>query len=252
MNRADLRRHLVESRIAGEVETPRRSNVGNIRRLIRAEPYAWLGIRAARDYTFEDVLQIMVERCGISPDPAYADGPDTIDADLTLAALDEMGERLAKAARNRERVFVATGHPSGVMAIHMPVASALAAAGCELLTPQPGRFFEVPDGRRNLRYVGCVGVLGSGGDLNHTHSAIPMESLLQGGLQPDLVLADHGWAGAAGQAGIDTLGFADCNDPALFVGAAEGKLAVVVPLDDNVQPHLYEPLTLHLLDAVGG
>ena len=31
-----------------------------------------------------------------------------------------------------------------------------------------------------------------------------------------------------------TVGFADCNDPALFVGEAEGKVAVSVPLDDNV------------------
>ena len=39
---------------------------------------------------------------------------------------------------------------------------------------------------------------------------------------PDLVVADHGWAGAAGQAGVTAVGFADCNDPALFVGEAEG------------------------------
>jgi hypothetical protein len=250
VKRAELREHLVTARIAGDVDTPRRSNVGNIRRLIRGEPYAWLGVRRERDYSFDDLLQIMVDRCGIGPDPAYDDGPDTIDPELTLDTLDAMSNRLAKAARNRERVFVATGHPSGVMAIHMPVASALIAAGCELLTPDAGRWLEVPDGRRNIRYVGCVGVLSSGGDLNHTHSSLPMESLLRDGMQPDLVLADHGWAGAAGQAGIDTVGFADCNDPALFVGAAEGKLEVVVPLDDNVQPHLYEPVTLHLLAAI--
>ena len=58
---------------------------------------------------------------------------------------------------------------------------------------------------------------------------------------PDLVIADHGWAGAAGQAGITSVGFADCNDPALFVGEAEGKVAVSVPLDDNVAPHLLRP-----------
>jgi hypothetical protein len=251
VNVAALREHLIASRIAGDVATPRHSNVGNMRRLVRGEPYAWLGVRPEREYSFEDLLQIMVDRCGINPDPAYADGPDTIDPELTLDGLDAMGDRLAKAARNREQVFVATGHPSGVMAIHMPVASALAQAGCELLTPTPGRWLELPDGRRNIRYVGCVGVMSTGGDLNHTHSALPIQSLLDDGLQPDLVLADHGWAGGAGQAGIDTLGFADCNDPALFVGAAEGKLRVVVPLDDNVQPHLYEPLTLHLLAAVG-
>ena len=40
---------------------------------------------------------------------------------------------------------------------------------------------------------------------------------------PDLVVADHGWAGAAGEAGIDAIGYADCNDPALFVGEAEAR-----------------------------
>ena len=244
---AELREHLLASAIAGDVATPRESNVGNIRRLLAGEPYAWLGITPLRDYTFEDLLAIMVARCGISADPAYAGGADTIDVDLTIDALDAMGRRLAKAAQGRERVFVASGHPSGILAIHMPVAAALAEAGCELLTPDAGRWVELEHHRRNLRYVASVCVVSSGGDLNHTHSAIPMAELLSEGLQPDLVLADHGWTGAAGQAGIDTLGFADCNDPALFVGLEEGKLDVVVPLDDNVQPHLYQPITEHLL-----
>ena len=69
---------------------------------------------------------------------------------------------------------------------------------------------------------------------------------------PDLVIADHGFAGAAGQAGIESVGFADSNDPALFVGEAEGDVAVCVPLDDNVLPHLYEPMTAFLLDAAAG
>ena len=65
------------------------------------------------------------------------------------------------------------------------------------------------------------------------------------------MVADHGWAGAAGQAGIDTVGFADCNDPALFVGEAEGRVLSCVPLDDNVEPRLYAPLTAYLLDRAG-
>lgn len=55
------------------------------------------------------------------------------------------------------------------------------------------------------------------------------------------------WAGAAAEAGIDTLGFADCNDPALFIAEEEGKPIVTVPLDDNVEPHLYDPLSPYLL-----
>jgi hypothetical protein len=68
---------------------------------------------------------------------------------------------------------------------------------------------------------------------------------------PDLVVADHGYAGAAGQAGVSTVGFADCNDPALFVGQAEGKLEVAVGLDDNVLPHHYAPVSDFLLDGWG-
>jgi hypothetical protein len=44
-----------------------------------------------------------------------------------------------------------------------------------------------------------------------------------------------------------TVGFADSNDPALFVGEAEGDVAVCVPLDDNVAPTLYAPMTAYLL-----
>jgi hypothetical protein len=76
-----------------------------------------------------------------------------------------------------------------------------------------------------------------------------MQAILAGADGPlaDLVVADHGWAGAAAQHGLPVLGFADTNDPALFVGADEGKLDVVVPLDDNVTPADYAPLAAYLL-----
>jgi len=88
----------------------------------------------------------------------------------------------------------------------------------------------------------------------HTHSPDPMREVLralerEGHDLPDLVVADHGWAGCAGSLGIETVGFADSNDPALFVGEAEGTVQVCVPLDDNVPPHLYAPMTAYLLDA---
>ena len=63
------------------------------------------------------------------------------------------------------------------------------------------------------------------------------------------LVADHGWAGAAAEAGVETLGYADCNDPALFLAEEEGKPVVTVPLDDNVRPHLYDPLSAYLRDG---
>jgi len=94
-----------------------------------------------------------------------------------------------------------------------------------------------------------------GATLWHTHSPNPMAAVLdelaaQGRPLPDLVVADHGWAGFAGQQGIDSMGYADCNDPALFLAEAEGTVQVTIPLDDHVtSPRHYDSMTAYLLDA---
>ncbi len=75
-----------------------------------------------------------------------------------------------------------------------------------------------------------VAVLEHGATLWHTHSGEPMRAILtglerEGRPLPDLVVADHGWAGYAGQHGVDSVGYADCNDPALFLAESEGDRA---------------------------
>ena len=252
ISRAELVDHLVTSRIAGEVGTSRENNLANFHLLADRDEAYLFGIEPRGRWTFEDVLACMVERCGVHPDPGYDVGVDTIDPELTVDRLDAMAERLARAVVDRERVVVATGHPSGVLEIHLAVAAALRAAGCEVLTPAAGFTYYEHGRLRRIRYVGSVAVVSNGGSLNHTHSPEPMRGVLAelGSAPPDLVVADHGWTGAAGQAGVDALGFADCNDPALFVGEAEGTVAVAVPLDDNVQPHLYGPVAGYLRDRL--
>jgi hypothetical protein len=100
-------------------------------------------------------------------------------------------------------------------------------------------------------------MLERGATLWHTHSPAPMAAILdaleaQGEPLPDLVVADHGWAGHAAQRGLEAVGFADCNDPALFLAEAEGTLSVAIPLDDHVtDPRYYDPLAAYLLDAAG-
>ena len=247
MTREQLREHLVRHRIAGEVATPRDDNLRNAGRMAQGLPKYDFGLVPRRRWTYEEVVAVMAERCGISPDVSYEDGVDTIDPDLTLAQLERWRERLAKAAAGGERVLLATGHPTGVLAIHLRVAAALRAAGCEVLVPEQSWRHDVEGWRRpqTVRAINGVHVLASGGELLHTHLPEPMHALLDalGDDRPDLVVADHGWAGAAAEAGIDTLALADCNDPALFVAEAEGKPVVTVPLDDNVPPHLYDPVS---------
>jgi Phosphatase len=273
--RARLREHLVRTRIAGAVATPRQNNLGHYRKLADRDPYYMLGLDLKPSWTRGEVLRVMVERCGVVSDPTYRRGADTIDPELTIDALEAMGERVGQAARRGATVVLATGHPATLTGIYQALARGLRASGCRLLTPAKGWVYQTDAARgsetRRIVYApeGVAMVEGDDGHPQHTHDAAPMEAMLaelaprsagttseaSSGAEPDgwpdLAIADHGWAGAAGQAGIDTVGFADCNDPALFVGAAEGKIDVVVPLDDGISPHHYEPLTAYLLRCAG-
>jgi hypothetical protein len=256
--RDELREHLVSSRIAGDVATPRASNMRNIGNAARKDPAYTFGVEWDGRWDARAILAVMAERVGINADPSVVSGPDTIDPDRTIERLDAMALRLLRAAQQGERVLLATGHPSGLLPIHLAVAKALTAAGATIVTPGLGLKYESSARshrwrERQIRYLGGVAMASSGGELNHTHSARPMELILgtleaAGDERPELVVADHGWAGAAGQAGIDTVGFADTNDPALFVAEAEGRVQVVVPLDDNVLPHLYDPVADYLIN----
>lgn len=262
-SRAELRDHLVRTMIAGDVATPRQNNLRHYRLMAAGDPYYLLGLELKRPWTEADVLAVMAERCGVNPDPRHVYGDDTIDPDLTIDALEAMGDRIGHAARRRERVVLATGHPETLTPTYQAVSEALREAGCTVLTPAAGWTYEVRrdyGGAERLRIVyapGGVAMLeDADGRPRHTHDAAPMEAMLvelaaESDNWPDLAIADHGWAGAAGQAGIDAVGFADCNDPALFAGAAEGKIHTVVPLDDGVSPQHYAPVTAYLLHRAG-
>ncbi|MEU3354685.1 phosphatase [Streptomyces sp. NPDC037389] len=251
---AELIDHLVRTRIAGNVATPRENNLDHYRKLAQGDRHYWFGLEFGDRWTDEqDVLAVMAERCGVNDDLEHRMGQDTIDPRLTVAALERMAAYLRKAAEGRQRVLFATGHPGGLLDVHRATAAALRAAGCEIVA--------IPGGLRadegSVYQVADVAVFERGATLWHTHSPAPMAAILDGLRQtgrplPDLVVADHGWAGCAAQWGIDAVGFADCNDPALFLAEAEGTLQVAVPLDDHVaDPRFYEPMTAYLLATAG-
>ncbi|GAA4514845.1 MULTISPECIES: phosphatase [Nonomuraea] len=255
LSRDRLREHLVQTRIAGEVATSRENNLDHYSSLANRDPYYMLGLTFEQPWRFRDVLALMAKAAGVVADPGHRWGQDTIDPDLTVDALDAMADRIAAAlSRPGPRLLFATGHPTGLLAIHLPLARLALERGATLLCPAEGWTYAGSGfGRpRRLRYLGDVAMLDDKGAFVHTHDAAPMEHMLAelGDERPDLVIADHGWAGAAGEAGVPTVAFADSNDPGLFVGEAEGKIEVVVPLDDNVLPRYYAPLTERLVTRV--
>ena len=74
----------------------------------------------------------------------------------------------------------------------------------------------------------------------HTHSPIPMEKVLDAGERPDLVFADHGFAGASVARGIPVIACMDTNDTALAVARARGRDVTLIPLDDGRRPDAYD------------
>ena len=258
---AALREHLIAHRIAGDVATSREDNLRKYAMFAARAPGAMFGLEPTGRWDLADILALMARQCGVSPDPDYVSGPDRIDPALTLAALDRTAKRLAAAAAaGGTRIIVATGHPSGLLPVHLSLVGALRDAGAHVLTPAAGWGYRTStstgSAHREIRYVNDVAMVSNRGELNHSHSPRPMEAMLRaladaGEPPPELVVGDHGWVGAAAQAGITAVGFADSNDPGLFVGEEEGTVAVAVPLDDNVAPHLYAPLTSYLLKTAG-
>lgn len=253
-SRAQLVDHLARTRIAGDVATPRENNLSHYRRLANGDRHFWLGLELGDRWTDEqDVLAVMAERVGVNDDAEHRYGQDTIDPELTVAALERLALRLRKAAEDRQRVLFATGHPGGLLDVHRATAAALRAAGCEIVVI-PERL-QTDEGY--VMQFADVAVLEHGATLWHTHSGEPMRAILtglerEGRELPDLVVADHGWAGYAAQHGVDAAGYADCNDPALFLAEAEGTLQVAIPLDDHVvSPRHYDPMTAYLLDQAG-
>ena len=110
--RDQLRAHLITARIAGEVATTRQNNLENFARMSRGEPLYRFGLNLTGRWSYEDVLALMAQRCGVVPDPGHVRGQDTIDPDRTLDRLDAMADRIGLAAQRRERVLIATGHPA--------------------------------------------------------------------------------------------------------------------------------------------
>ncbi|MEU3790593.1 phosphatase [Streptomyces fructofermentans] len=259
-----LRAHLLAARLAGTVATSREESLTSYRLFAARDPRVMIGLDPIWTWEQPDVIALMADKCGVSSDVRHTSGPDVIDPERTLAALDAFAERLAEAGRNRSPVLLGTGHPHRLLGFYAALADALSAAGCAVLTPAHGHCVDITTrfGLRtyNLDYVRGValvrepGVGAAGRETGaHTHSPLPVRTALAaaaeaGGPLPELVVGDHGWVCGAGQLGFESIGLGDTDDPALFVGEAEGRVSVVVPLDDAVRSDYYRPLTRYVLN----
>jgi hypothetical protein len=220
----------------------RRNNLSKIDAMLAGDPDGSFGISALDRYSATEVLGFLAELTGCSADVEDECEFDTLDPERTVAGIVAAARRLRAEAERGAALLAATGHPTGMLEHHIRVVDAYRRAGGKVLQPREDENFATKSGRhKEVRYNGGVGCLADWGQLKHTHSSEAMEMLLEAEPWPDVVLGDHGFAGAAIERGIPTIAVMDINDPALAVAAAERRDVVIIPMDDNRPPRLYEP-----------
>lgn len=218
----------------------RANNLSKIRAMLAGDPDGTFGMSDVTSATPEEALSYLAELTGCSNDIDDESGCDIIDGSRTVRAIVKAARRLRDESQRGAVLLAVTGHPTGLLEHHIRVVDAYRRAGGKIL--RLGEETTLPIGTKKsyeMRYVGDVGCVADWGSLKHTHSAAPMEALLEIGPWPDLVLADHGLAGAAIERGIPTIAVMDINDPALAVAWGRGRDVIVIPMDDNRPPRSY-------------
>jgi hypothetical protein len=245
--RAHDRDELIEGLLAGavagpEVTHPLDNVLRNIRLLHEGDPDKQFGLSGLQALTPDEVLQIVGRASGFEPDPTARTGPVPVDPELVLDACTAVGDRLALAVRRGERMVLATGHPVGLAHLYIEVGRLMRDRGVQILEPADGLTWREDDRHHpwQIRYLQGVAMLTDKASARHTHSADAMERMLETAT-PDLVFADHGFAGGAIERGVETVSIADVNDPALPVARALGRTETVIVMDDNVAPQAYWP-----------
>ncbi|HEU5003032.1 MAG TPA: phosphatase [Actinomycetota bacterium] len=232
--------------IAGGLAGPHQShseasNRRNAGMLATGDTDFTFGMAEVTSASAEDALAAVAAVTGAAP------GAEHIDPAATIAGIRAAAARLKAACRQQHRIFVATGHPTGLLVHHGRLVRALERAGASIVRPMDGQILYHHDGRAlRLEYFGGVAALTDGANVLHTHLPNAMEHVLEhvlangdGPEAPDLVFADHGFAGAAVARGVPAIAIMDTNDPALAVAAARGRGLLLIPMDDNRRPDAY-------------
>lgn len=249
---------LVERGLAGRVRTTRAQSLTYARRMLTGDPAYTFGMSDWRAATFDSVVAAVAAASGDNlvdgdPDEGY------ISPDHTLNGIRAHASALAALLSDGgASVLLATGHPTGLLDHYAELAQALRATGNHVLRPLDDHPLDVATpthaaGESGIRFIAGVACAFDNEAIIHTHLPNYMEVILaqttRTGQRIDVVIADHGMAGAAIEAGVSTLSIADVNDIALPLAHALGRHDHVLCIEDNLAPAQFAPVTEFMLAA---
>lgn len=239
-----LERRLIRLRLAGpELSHSRRNNVDAVLRLTKSDPYATFGIRQVVEYVqshdldADDALRMIAGITKCSQDINYTEGRGYISPSSTIKGLRATAVAIKKVAKVGGSVLLATGHPGSMIDYYSELGDLVRKLGGHILDLAKGQIVYQGEDKDHVQVVDSVNSVAFLSDTCaalHSHDSRPMELMLEDIAKlPDLVLADHGFAGEAINRGIPTVAVMDTNDPGLAVAKRLGANLVLVPMNDN-------------------
>ncbi|MCF6475556.1 hypothetical protein FAF44_45475 [Nonomuraea sp. MG754425] len=258
---AELRELLVERSLSGDIRTTRRQSLAYALKMLGGDPDNTFGLQDWRTATVDEIVTAVDAGIGDRithgrPDLGY------IAPEHTLAGIRAHADALAPFLRDGgAAVLLATGHPTGLLEHYAELARALRSAGNRIVRVLDDHRLDLAVGAHSagesgIRFFGGVGCAFHDEAILHTHRPEYMEAMIAAaaddGVRIDLVIADHGMAGAAIAAGLNTLSIADANDIALFLAQARGRHDPVLPIEDNFTPAVFAPVTAFMLRRAAG
>jgi hypothetical protein len=253
-DRDELERAMLSGMVAGWAAHPIDNVRGNALALLDGDPDKQFGLRGLTgDLDLDGILSLVEQAAGAAIDRDARYGPVDIRPAPIVDACLAAGARLAELCRGGASIVLATGHPVGLAHLYHELNAFLSGAGAMVLrlgVGQRWREHRMPHDWA-IEHWDDVAVLTDTREPRHTHRPDAMERMLAEA-RPDLVFADHGFAGAAIEAGVETISIADVNDPALLVARSQGRTEHVLVFDDHVEPNAYWPVFQALAAPVVG
>jgi hypothetical protein len=239
-----LERRLTKLRLAGpELSHSRLNNVEAVKRLANGDPYATFGIRQVVERVHDDglgpddALKIVAGFTKCSQDINYTEGRGYISPSSTIKGLRATAAAIRRVASEGGSVLFATGHPGSMIDYYTELAYLVRRLGGRVLDLAKGQLVQQGEDQDNVKVVDSVNSVAFLSDTCaalHTHDSRPMELMLDEAPKlPDLVVADHGFAGEAINREIPTVAVMDTNDPGLAIAKSLGANVVLVPMNDN-------------------
>jgi len=233
---SELEAYLLEHGFSGDI--PQNSGHKNwlvIKKLVKNEPFYTFGIKRVEqavknhEITAAQTRDIMTKASGITISRFSRRGAGHFDTALVARKLTEAMEEINKRARAEQTMVFATGHPGALVGFMNQLAIWAESLGAKIVTTD--RSIQV-NGRFKLDQLGQVFVASDNCSAIHTHEPDYMDILLKDH-QPDFAVADHGFAAAALNRNIPTIGFYDTDDPAIPLAAHFDLPVLGVPINDN-------------------